>query len=321
MKLDIIELSRRAERLTARLAYCDLCPRRCGANRLKGEMGFCRSGALPIVASYCAHRGEEPVLSGARGSGAIFFGNCNLRCVFCQNYQISQDPETQQNNGVTVERLARYMLELQGQGCHNINLVSPSHFVPQIVQALTLAVTRGLNLPLVYNTNAYDNVETLKELDGIVDIYLPDIKYAADDLAVKYSSAADYVTHARMAIKEMWRQAGKLIINNDEIAEKGVIVRHLILPQDIAGTALSLIWLAQEVSPDITLSLMSQYHPTHRAGDFPELSRHITPAEYDAALLALEEAGLENGWAQELAATTNYLPDFAREGHPFDDQV
>jgi putative pyruvate formate lyase activating enzyme len=318
MKIGITELIRRADRLTARLAACDLCPRRCGANRLKGELGFCRSGALPIVASYCAHRGEEPVLSGTRGSGAIFFGNCNLRCVFCQNYQISQDPKTQKNNEVTAERLAGYMLELQRQGCHNINLVSPSHFVPQIVQALTLAVPRGLSLPLVYNTNAYDNVDTLKELDSIVDIYLPDIKYAADDMAVKYSSGADYVTHARLAIKEMWRQAGKLIINNDEIAERGVMVRHLILPQDIAGTGFTLTWLAQEVSPDISLSLMSQYHPTHLAGDFPELSRHITPAEYDASLQALEETGLENGWAQELAATTNYLPDFAREGHPFD---
>jgi putative pyruvate formate lyase activating enzyme len=318
MKLGIADLIRRADRLTARLAACDLCPRQCGVNRFKGELGFCQSGALPLIASYCAHRGEEPALSGTRGSGAIFFSNCNLRCVFCQNYQISQAPETQKTNKVTTERLAGYMLELQRQGCHNINLVSPTHFVPQIVQALTLAVPSGLNLPLVYNTNAYENVETLKELDGIVDIYLPDMKYSADDLAVKYSSAAEYVNHARLAIKEMWRQAGKLIINKDGIAEKGVIVRHLILPQGIAGTALSLTWLAQEVSPDITLSLMSQYHPTHRAGDFPELSRHITQTEYDAALQALEEAGLENGWAQELAATTNYLPDFAREGHPFE---
>ena len=312
------ELSRRAKRLTARLESCDICPRMCGVNRLKGETGFCNSGALPIVASYCAHRGEEPVLSGTRGSGTIFFGNCNLRCVFCQNYQISQDPVRQKANEVSSEQLAEYMLALQAQGCHNINLVSPTQFVPQIISALAVAVPRGLNIPLVYNTNAYDSLDTLREMDGIVDIYLPDLKYASDENAERYSRAPDYPSHARKAIQEMYRQAGELKTDKEEIALRGVIVRHLILPHNLAGTRDSLSWLASEVSPEVTVSLMSQYHPGHRAADFVELSRDITAAEHAEAMQALEEAGLENGWAQGLEAPENYLPDFARQGHPFE---
>jgi len=312
------ELQIRAERLTARLASCDICPRKCGVNRLEGERDFCHSGALPIVASYCAHRGEEPVLSGSRGSGTIFFANCNLRCVFCQNYQISQDWRKQKANEVSIEKLAGYMLELQAQGCHNINLVSPSHFVPQIVAALAIAVPMDLKLPLVYNTNAYDSLETLKELDGIVDIYLPDIKYSDDKKAIRYSSAPNYTTISRQAIKEMFRQAGELMLDGEGIAQRGVIVRHLILPENIAGSRESLKWLAQEVSPEITISLMSQYHPTHHASRFPEIARHISQAEYNEVMRALEESGLENGWVQGMDAPQNYLPDFEKEGHPFE---
>jgi putative pyruvate formate lyase activating enzyme len=318
MQIDINELSKRAERLTSRLASCDICPRRCSVNRLDGELGFCHSGALPIIASYCAHRGEEPVISGTRGSGTIFFGNCNLRCVFCQNYQISQDWQKQKANEVSIETLAGYMLELQAQGCHNINLVSPSHFAPQIVAALALAVPKGLKLPLVYNTNAYDSLETLKELEGMVDIYLPDIKYASDDNALKYSGAEDYVENSRAAIKEMFRQTAELMLDENEIAQRGVIVRHLILPENIAGSKEALKWLAQEVSPEITISLMSQYHPTHYAIRFPEIGRHISQVEYDQVMQALEESGLENGWVQDMDAPQNYLPDFEKEGHPFE---
>jgi len=318
MKISLDELRRRVSHLTARLASCDICPRKCGVNRLKGELGYCHSGALPIVASYCAHRGEEPALSGTRGSGTIFFANCNLRCVFCQNYQISQDWQHQKSNEVSIETLAGYMLELQAQGCHNINLVSPSHCVPQIAQALTLAVPSGLKLPLVYNTNAYDSIETLKELDGIVDIYLPDIKYASDEMAERYSQALNYVVFSRAAIKEMWRQTRELLLDKNNIAQRGVIVRHLILPDNIAGSRDSLQWLAREVSPDITVSLMSQYHPAHRAAQFPEINRHISRKEYDDATRALAEAGLENGWVQGIDAPESYLPDFEREGHPFE---
>jgi len=312
------ELSKRAELLTARLASCDICPRKCGVNRLEEERDFCHSGALPIVASYCAHLGEEPAISGMRGSGTIFFGNCNLHCVFCQNHQISQNWQKQQVNEVSIETLAGYMLELQAQGCHNINLVSPSHFVPQIVSALAIAIPMGLKLPLVYNTNAYDSLETLKELDGIIDIYLPDIKYSDDAKAIRYSNAPDYTSTSRQAIKEMFRQTGELILDADGTAQRGVIVRHLILPENIAGSKEALKWLAQEVSPEVTISLMSQYHPTHHASRFPQIARHISQAEYDDVMQALEESELENGWVQGMDAPQNYLPDFEKEGHPFE---
>ena len=312
------ELSKRDERLTARLASCDICPRKCGVNRLKGELGFCQSRALPIVASYCVHRGEEPAISGSRGSGTIFFGNCNLRCVFCQNHQISQNWQRQKANEENIEALAGHMLELQAQGCHNINLVSPSHFVPQLVSALAIAISRGLKLPLVYNTNAYDSLETLKELDGIIDIYLPDIKYSNDAKAVRYSSAPNYTAISRQAIKEMFRQAGELMLDGDGTAQRGVIVRHLILPENIAGSIEALKWLAQVVSPEVTISLMSQYHPTHHASRFPLIARPISQAEYDEVIQALEESELENGWVQGMDAPQNYLPDFEKEVHPFE---
>jgi len=317
VKVTIDELRSRAARLTARLSACDICPRKCGSNRLQGEFGYCRSGALPVVSSYCLHYGEEPVLSGTQGSGTIFFANCNLRCVFCQNYQISQNPYRQKEHVVSIKRLADIMLELQSQGCHNINLVSPTHFAPQILQALAIAVPEGLKVPLVYNTNAYDSIDTLMELDGVVDIYLPDIKYASNEMSNKYSTVPNYVKTAREAIKEMFRQAGELKADEDNIAQKGVIVRHLILPNGIAGGHESLLWLAHDVSPAITVSIMSQYHPMHNAARFPEINRRITPAEYNTVTESLEEAGLENGWVQGMESADNYLPDFEKEGHPF----
>ena len=211
------ELAQRAQRLWQRLEVCDICPRECGDNRLKGKIGFCHSGAEPIVASVCDHHGEEPVLSGTRGSGTIFFGNCNLRCRYCQNHQISQQPKEQRANRTDYSTLAGHMLYLQdGLGCHNINLVSPSHFVPQIVQALLEAVPQGLRIPLVYNSNGYDSLKTLQELDDVIDIYLPDLKYADDDNARKYSRAREYVRHSRASIKEMHRQVGDLVVDKTE---------------------------------------------------------------------------------------------------------
>ena len=318
MRISTDELQKRAARLTARLSSCDICPRECGVNRLKDERNFCHSGALPIVSSYCVHLGEEPAISGTGGSGTIFFGNCNLRCVFCQNYQISQDRQKQESNTVSIEKLSDIMIELQSKGCHNINLVSPSHFVPQIVSALALAVPRGFKAPIVYNTNAYDSIATLKELEGIVDIYLPDIKYSDDTKAVKYSTASDYTATSRKAIKEMWRQTGKLETDGNNIAARGVIVRHLILPEGIAGIGESLNWLADEISGEVTVSVMSQYRPTHNASLFPEINRTITENEYNEAMKAFEYSGLENGWTQEPDAPENYLPDFEKEGHPFE---
>jgi putative pyruvate formate lyase activating enzyme len=312
------ELEKRAERLWARLESCDMCPRKCGVNRLKGELGFCRSGYLPIVASFCDHHGEEPVLSGSRGSGTIFFGNCNLRCLYCQNHQISQNWERQKANETDCHTLTRHMLYLQDElECHNINLVSPSHFTPQIIKALLAAVPMGLRLPLVYNSNGYDSLKTLKELDGIIDIYLPDIKYASDDWAIKLSEAPDYTRHSREAIKEMYCQVGELVVDENGVAQRGLIVRHLILPNGLAGSRESLTWLAEEVSPKVTVSLMSQYHPTHRASQFPLLARSISPSEYEEALIVMEEVGLEAGWTQQMGAQELYLPDFERQGHPF----
>jgi len=312
------ELEKRAQRLNSRLASCDICPRKCGVNRLEGETKFCHSGSLPIVASYCDHHGEEPVLSGTRGSGTIFFGNCNLRCIYCQNHQISQNYLYQKKNEVSTQRLAEMMLYLQERlGCHNINLVSPSHFVPQIIEALLYAIPSGLNVPLVYNTNSYDSLETIKELDGVIDIYLPDLKYSDDNIAKALSQAPEYVRHSRDAIKEMWRQVGGLKADEAGIAISGVIVRHLILPEGLAGSRDSLSWLAKEVSTRITISAMSQYHPQHKAYNHPKLSRGITSAEYSEVLEIMDELGLENGWRQGKGAEKIYLPDFERKGHPF----
>lgn len=312
------ELKIRAEALLARLAHCDICPWVCAVDRLAGQEGFCHSGRAAIISSFCAHRGEEPALSGSRGSGTIFFANCNMRCVYCQNYQISQSPENQQKNTIDASGLADRMLYLQDElRCHNINLVSPSHFVPQIVEALCEAVPRGLRLPLVYNSGGYDRLETLKALDGIVDVYLPDIRYGASEIAKKYSGVANYVTHNRRAIQEMWRQVGPLQTDENQVAYHGLILRHLILPEELAGSQESLKWLARNISPEVTLSVMSQYFPCHEAVKIAELSRTITYEEYAVVVKVMEKLGMANGWLQEMDAPTHYLPDFNREGHPF----
>ena len=312
------ELERHARALEARLAACDICPRGCIVNRMENELGFCHSGRLPIVSAVCSHQGEEPAISGSRGSGTIFFGNCNMRCVYCQNHQISQNWRRQRTNEVDCHALAEKMLYLQDElGCHNINFVSPSHFVPQIVRAVLEAVPLGLRLPLVYNTSGYDSIASLKELDGIVDVYLPDLRYASDEWARKFSQAPDYVPHARQAITEMYRQVGDLITDEDGVAQRGLIVRHLILPNGLAGSEESLSWLAHELSPTVTVSIMSQYLPLHRAKRIPVLSRTISTEEYEEVVQLLSDLRLDNGWVQEMGASDNYVPDFEREGHPF----
>jgi len=312
------ELKRRAEALEARLASCDICPRECRVNRLKNERGFCHSAYLPIVSTVCAHHGEEPAISGTSGSGTVFFGNCNMRCAYCQNYQISQDWKRQKSNEIDFPKLAEELLCLQDElGCHNINFVSPSHFVPQLVRAVLEAVPLGLRVPLVYNSSGYDSVASLKELDGIISVYLPDLRYASDEWAKRFSRARDYVAHARAAIKEMYRQVGELVVNESGVARSGLIVRHLILPNRIADSEESLTWLVREVSPAVTVSIMSQYYPSHKAQRISLLSRTISEAEYEEVLRLLDEVGLENGWVQEMGAAENYLPDFDREGHPF----
>ena len=312
------ELERRATALAARLAACDICPRECGFNRLEGEGGFCHSGRLPLVSAVCAHHGEEPVISGSRGSGTIFFGNCNMRCVYCQNHQISQDRAGQHSKEMDFHTLAERMLYLQDElGCHNINLVSPSHFVPQLVQAMLEAVPMGLRLPMVYNTSGYDSIKSLRELDGIISIYLPDLRYSSNKWARKFSQAIDYVTHARAAIQEMHRQVGDLALDEAGLAQSGLIVRHLILPNGLAGSQDSLTWLVNEVSPTVTVSIMSQYFPAHRAWRIPALSRTISASEYSEVVGLVDRLGLENGWLQEMEAAQNYRPDFRSQDEPF----
>jgi putative pyruvate formate lyase activating enzyme len=315
------ELEKRAARLEARLGACDICPRECGVNRLEGTRGFCHAAYRPAVASVGAHHGEEPVLSGNYGSGTIFLGNCNLRCVYCQNHQISQDYRAQRRNEVEISVLAGHMLYLQELGCHNINLVSPSHYVPQIGKALLEAIPLGLSLPLVYNTSSYDSLETLRELDGVIDIYLADLRYASDECGWRFSRANGYVANSRAAIKEMQRQVGDLKTDEEGIARRGLIVRHLILPNGIAGSRDSLRWLVEEVSPNVAVSLMSQYFPAHRARRFPELARTILPAEYDEVAELVDALGVENGWLQGMSASRRYRPDFANKAGPFAEEV
>src|SRR5437762_5216694 len=230
------ELEHRVEQLESMLSSCNICPKDCGNDRLQDEIAACYSGRLPIVSSYTAHFGEEPCLSGTRGAGNIFFGNCNLRCVYCQNYQISQTWKEQRKNELSHERLADMMLELDRRGCHNIGFVSPTHFVPQMTRAILIAAEKGLHLPIVYNTNAYDSVEVLRLLDGIIDIYLPDLKYADSDAGFQYSKVRNYTLYARNAVKEMQRQMGdELILDNDGLMKRGLLIRLLVLPNDIAG--------------------------------------------------------------------------------------
>jgi putative pyruvate formate lyase activating enzyme len=318
------ELRGRVEALAALLERCTVCPRDCFNNRLNDEIAACYSGRLPIVSSYTPHFGEEPPLVGTRGAGNIFFGNCNLRCVYCQNYQISQTHKEQIKNQVTHERLAEMMLELQARGCHNINFVSPTHFAPQMARAILIAARQGLSLPIVYNTNAYDSVEVLKLLDGIVDVYLPDLKYAGDDEGFLYSKVRGYREVARAAIAEMYRQMGdKLVYDSGGLLKRGLVIRLLVLPNDVGGVRESLQWIHDELSPRVAVSLMAQYYPTHVAGTnqrYVLLSRRIRESEWMRAVAALDEFCMEAGWMQEYdGAAFYYRPDFDDPAMPFRD--
>ena len=316
------ELKRRVDQLEAMLASCNICPRDCFVNRLKDEVAICYSGYLPVVSSYTPHFGEEPALAGTKGAGNIFMGLCNLRCVYCQNFQISQNFKTERQNEVSFERLAEMMLELQAQGCHNINFVSPTHFASQIVKSIYIAVERGLRLPIVYNTNAYDSVEVLKLLDGIVDVYLPDLKYS-EESAGEYSKVPDYVMRAQAAIKEMYRQMGdKLIIGDDGLLQRGLVIRLLVLPNDIAGIEDSLRFIRDELSASVALSLMAQYYPTNKVTDdrYVLISRKVREREWVNAVEAAESLGLSEGWQQEFeTASEYYRPDFSNNRRPFTD--
>lgn len=284
------DLDQRIKKLFKILENCEICPRKCHKNRVKGEKGFCQLGRLPLVSAYHPHFGEESVLVETNGSGTIFFTSCNLACVYCQNYEISQ---MRIGEEISFERLAQMMIELQNQGCHNINLVSPSSHVPAIVKTLSIAREQGLKLPLVYNTNTYDSVETLKLLDGIIDIYMPDAKYSDDKIALKYSSAPNYFEIMKTAIKEMHRQVGDLILDKKGIATRGLLVRHLVLPNNLAGTKEIVNFLAKEISKNTFLNIMVQYMPYFRAREFPKLNRPIIEKEYKDAIKLAKKAGLK----------------------------
>ena len=293
------ELQQRASAAWAMLARCELCPHRCGADRLAGERGICGMGDLPKVSSWNLHAWEEPPISGSQGSGTIFFSGCTGHCRFCQNYPISQ---LGYGDVVSVERLAGMMLELQRRGAHNINLVTPTHFVPAILAALPHAVRQGLHLPLVYNSSGYERVEILRLLEGIVDVWLPDAKYADDATAQRLSGFRDYVEHNRAALREMHRQVGaELVLDGQGLARRGLIVRHMVLPGGLAGSEAVLAWIARALGPQVHVSLMDQYFPAHRALGDPILGRKVSPDEYEAALEAFDAAGLENGWRQQTA--------------------
>jgi putative pyruvate formate lyase activating enzyme len=293
------ELLQRVREAYRRLAACDLCPHRCGVNRIRGQQGRCASGLKPRIASANLHRGEEPPISGTKGSGTIFFSGCTLSCAFCQNFPISQ-----QNSGETVStlELARRMLLLQQRGAHNINVVTPSHWLPQFMAALWLAIPQGFRLPVIWNSNGYEAVAALQLLDGVVSVYLPDMKYSDDAQAVELSGVPGYTATNRLALQEMLRQVGQLQVDGHGIATQGVIVRHLVLPEGRAGSAMTLPWIAEHLGLETHVALMSQYFPAHRAATMGGIDRGLTHAEYDAALESLEQAGLENGWVQELDA-------------------
>jgi putative pyruvate formate lyase activating enzyme len=290
------ELLQRVRAAYRRLAACDLCPHVCGVNRIKGERGVCGVGLKPKIASANVHHGEEPPISGVRGSGTIFLSGCSLKCVFCQNFPISH---LNNGNEITTAGLAAGMLKLQKQGVHNINFVTPTHFLPQILAALYLAIPSGFNLPILWNCSGYERVDALQLLDGIVSIYLPDMKYADDCAARVLSSAPDYRAANQAAVREMQRQVGNLVVGEHGLAVSGLIIRHLVLPNGLSGTKQVMGWISDNLGAATHISLMSQYFPAYQAVGEGALGKKISQTEYDEAIAALEGAGLENGWIQD----------------------
>lgn len=290
------QLKKIADQLFVSLESCMICPRGCKINRLNDQIGFCKTGKLPKVFSFTCHHGEEPPVSGSRGSGTIFFSHCNMGCVYCQNYEFSQLGKGKE---YTFDELAKVMLNLQAQGCHNINLVTPTHVLPQILKSLELAISQGLKIPLVYNTSGYELAQTIKLLDGIVDIYLADMRYANNEISRKFSFAPDYPRYNQDAVKEMHRQVGVAEFSDDGLIKRGLIIRHLVLPNQVSGTEKIMKFIAQELSEDTYVSLMSQYLPYYKASTYPKISRRLKKEEYEEAKKILEDHNLLNGWIQE----------------------
>jgi putative pyruvate formate lyase activating enzyme len=282
-------LQRRVDEALSRLTHCELCPRECGVDRTKGEKGFCRTGRYAVVSSYNPHFGEESPLVGTGGSGTIFFTHCNLLCIFCQNYEISHQG---MGDEVGPQILGRMMVQLQNWGCHNVNFVTPSHVVPQILEALPVAIELGLRVPLVYNTGGYDKVETLRLLEDVFDIYMPDIKFMDPQVAKRFCKAPDYPEVVREAVKEMHRQVGDLLLDERGIAYRGLLVRHLVMPHGLAQTPQVMKYLADEISPNTYVNIMDQWRPCGEAHLHPDLSRRISRQEYEEALEAARSVGL-----------------------------
>jgi len=283
-----------------------MCPRMCGIDR-KTQTGFCHAGEMIKINLAMLHFGEEPPISGLSGSGTIFLSNCNLKCVFCQNYKISSLGWGKEYSTLQVVKL---MLELQNKGAHNINFVTPSHFSEQLRECILIAKEQGLSIPIVWNSNAYENVEVLERLDKLVDIYLPDLKFAHGVYSKRYCNAADYVSISRAAVKFMYKQVGNLHVDAEGIAKSGMIIRLLVLPHKLANVENTLRWIAEELGTEIDLSIMGQYYPTHRALDFKELNRGIEQAEYDMILSHAHELGFTNVFAQELSCNSEWTPNF-----------
>jgi putative pyruvate formate lyase activating enzyme len=303
------------ELLTDQLKSCTCCPRNCRVNRIEGKVAACRVGAEIQISHIGLHFGEEPPISGTKGSGTIFFAGCNLRCVFCQNHQISQEFQRSETRTLTLEELASEMLRLQDAGTHNINFVSPSHMIFQMGDAILAAKEKGLAIPVVYNTNGYDSVDALRQIRGLADIYLPDIKYMDNSLGKQFSAVRDYSKVIRGVLREMLDQVGQLQLDNEGIAFRGLLVRHLVLPGHLDNSRKCLRFLA-DLSPELFVSIMSQYSPQHKAGHYPEINRTLTEKEYQEITEYALDLGLENAFVQELESQEHCLPDFAQES-PF----
>ncbi|MEA2016086.1 MAG: radical SAM protein [Actinomycetota bacterium] len=306
-----MKLSRLSELLEKNLQSCTICPHRCGVNRIGGEKGFCLAGYRPTISAALPHHGEEPPISGSRGSGTIFFSYCNIRCVYCQNFQISQEFE---GTEYSIAKLTKTMLGLESSGCHNINLVSPTIWIPRIIKALYDAREKGLLIPTVYNTGGYDSPEIIKMLEGKIDIYMPDMRYSDDEKAKKYSHIKEYTRYNRQSVKEMYRQVGGLKLDKNGVAVRGLLIRLLVIPENIGGIKSTLDFIKNELSTDVYLSIMAQYHPAYKASRYPELNRTITAKEYLDVVKYAEKKGFNYGWTQDYLSLNDnedlFMPDF-----------
>lgn len=290
------------------LEKCKICPRNCGVNRLNGNIGRCKSNGNIKLAMASIHNFEEPCISGENGSGTVFFSNCNMNCVFCQNYKISQQGLGRE---ISIEELAEIFIDEQNKNAENINLVTPTMYVYHIIEAIKIAKNKGLKIPIVYNSNGYENVETIKKLDGYIDIYLPDLKYYDDDLAFKYSGVKNYFENATSAIKEMYNQVGSPVLDENGMMKKGLIIRHLVLPNNLQNSKDVLKWINDNIDKNVFVSVMAQYFPTNRAKEFPEINRKLTKEEYEEIENYLYSLDLDNGYIQELGEhEEEYVPDF-----------